>query len=370
MVLGVIDSNLLAVDTLDARTRDPDGWASAFAASAFSLAKRPFAPPAVRLTALVARLERMPAFLAEARLELLHPPRVATEIAMDQIDGNIAFFETVLPAAFKDGVASDAPLWKRFEAANQAVVAALTAYKALLADELLPRSDGTFALGAEHYARKLRAEEGIDTPLEPLLAIGMADLRRNQAAFVATAAALDPTRPAPEVFAALAAEHPAPDALLQTTQATLDALRTFLADRQLVRLPASAAVRVAETPSFMRALTSASMDTPGPFETAPLEAFYFRTLPDPTWPAADTEDFMRQWYPAMVSNVMRRNSRRACARSSVRTRMPRAGRTTPSRWCSTPAGKRTIRAIGSRSCRMRSCATRGSCAESACTPRA
>ena len=34
----------------------------------------------------------------------------------------------------------------------------------------------------------------------------------------------------------------------------------------------------------MRSTTSASMDTPGPFETAKLPAFYNMTLPDPRWP--------------------------------------------------------------------------------------
>ena len=48
-----------------------------------------------------------------------------------------------------------------------------------------------------------------------------------------------------------------------------------------------------ETPPFMRATTFASMDTPGPFETVATEAYYNMTLPDPKWPAAETEEFMR-----------------------------------------------------------------------------
>jgi len=53
----------------------------------------------------------------------------------------------------------------------------------------------------------------------------------------------------------------------------------------------------------MRATTSASMDTPGPFERARLTAFYNMTLPDPRWPAAERADFMRQWYYPAISNV-------------------------------------------------------------------
>ncbi len=53
----------------------------------------------------------------------------------------------------------------------------------------------------------------------------------------------------------------------------------------------------------MRATTSASMDTPGPFETAKLAAFYNMTLPDPRWNPAERADFMRQWYYPAIVNV-------------------------------------------------------------------
>jgi uncharacterized protein (DUF885 family) len=43
----------------------------------------------------------------------------------------------------------------------------------------------------------------------------------------------------------------------------------------------------------MRAFTLASMDTPGPYETKATEAYYNITLPDPKWPAADAESYLR-----------------------------------------------------------------------------
>jgi uncharacterized protein (DUF885 family) len=60
---------------------------------------------------------------------------------------------------------------------------------------------------------------------------------------------------------------------------------------------------VKETPPFMRATTSASMDIPGPFERSASEAYYNMTLPDPKWPAAEREAFMNQWYYAAITNV-------------------------------------------------------------------
>jgi uncharacterized protein (DUF885 family) len=60
---------------------------------------------------------------------------------------------------------------------------------------------------------------------------------------------------------------------------------------------------VQETPPFLRATTSASMDIPGPFEKVATEAYYNMTLPDPKLSAKETEEFMRQWYYAAIANV-------------------------------------------------------------------
>jgi uncharacterized protein (DUF885 family) len=49
---------------------------------------------------------------------------------------------------------------------------------------------------------------------------------------------------------------------------------------------------VEETPPFMRALTFASMDTPGPYETVAKEAYFNVTLPESSWTPQETEEHM------------------------------------------------------------------------------
>ncbi len=144
----------------------------------------------------------------------------------------------------------------------------------------------------------------IDAPLDQLERIALTDLARNQAAFAATAKLIDPKRTPREVLESLQLDHPPRAKLLAVTQAELDALGRFMTERHIVTIPPDAApALVQETPPFMRATTSASMDTPGPFEQAKLRGFYSMTLPDPAWPAAEQEDFMRQWFYPLISNV-------------------------------------------------------------------
>src|SRR4029453_8106307 len=129
------------------------------------------------------------------------------------------------------------------------------------------------------------------------------DMKKNQTAFAETARLLDPKHTPMQVLEKVQSEHPPAAKLLSTTQAELDALGRFMTDHHIVTVPKAESARVQETPPFLRAPTTASMDTPGPFEKVATEAYYSMTLPDPKWPKAEIEDFMTQWYYAAISNV-------------------------------------------------------------------
>jgi uncharacterized protein (DUF885 family) len=300
-ILQAFDAAILANDVIKPWATNPDVYSSAVTNGAYVVMKRPYAPAADRLRALIDRENRMPGLLAEARRNLANPPRIYTEIAIEQIDGNISFFKKDVPAAFTE--VPDAALRAAFKTSNDAVIAALGEYKTFLEADLLPRSTGSYAFGAETYRRALAANEMIDLPLERLLAIAERDRQGNELAFQDTAKKIDASKPAGAVLASLQRNHPPAAALLKTTQDTLDSLRQFIVAHQIITVPPSEPARVKETPPFMRSTTSASMDTPGPFEPAKLEGFYNMTLPDPRWKAAEQADFMRQWYDAAIANV-------------------------------------------------------------------
>ncbi len=300
-VLHALDSRILTLDVIRPWARDPDVYSSGITNTAYIMVKRNFAPAAERLKRLIAREKSMPAVFDAARKNLENPPRVYVEIAIEQLDANREFFEDAVPEAFQ-GV-HDPEVLGEFERVNGAVVASLRAYKTWLQKDLLPRAHGEFAYGAETYQRKLWADEMIDTPLDQLLAIARADLAKNQAAFAETARRIDPTKPVAAVLADLQRDHPPAGKLLSAAQDTLDDLARFVTERHIVTIPDAERARVQETPPFMRATTSASMDTPGPFETVATEAYYSVTLPDPAWSAARTEEYMRGWFYPLISNV-------------------------------------------------------------------
>ena len=301
-LLGWLEGRRLYLTEVRAWARDPDYYASGIANSAFSLIKRDYAPAEQRMRSMIERARAMPAALAAARANLADPPRIYVEIAIEQIDGTRELFRTAVVDAFAE--VKDAGLQAELKAANDAVIAALDDYKAWLQKDVLPNAKGQYAWGADLYSRMLRATELVDTPLRQLLEIAEQDLKRNQAAFVETARRIDPNRTPLEVLADVQRDHPAPDRLLSTTQDSLDALGRFMNDRRIVTIPpGSPPAQVRETPPFMRATTTASMDTPGPFEQNKMRGYYNMTPPDPSWTKEQIDEFMTVWYYAAISNT-------------------------------------------------------------------
>jgi len=300
LLLANIHSTLLTLETIRSWEKNPDTYSSGITASAFTLMERNFAPVSERLRVLIARERQMPAALAAARANLNNPPEILTQIAIEQLPGDISFFRTDLPSAF---TGADPVLESEFQRVNAQVVAALQSYQEWLSHELLPRAHGEFRLGAQVFREKLRYDEMVDTPLDKLLAIGIADLRRNQAEFARVAKQLEPNKSAREVLSELAADYPAPDRLLDEFRSTFTSLIAFIDQRQIIGIPSTVRPIVRETPPFMRATTFASMDTPGPYEKVANEAYFNVTLPEPSWSKERTAGFMAQFSYPVISNV-------------------------------------------------------------------
>jgi uncharacterized protein (DUF885 family) len=285
ILLNNIRSQLLTLETIRPWEKNPDIYSSGITNSAFVIMERPYASTNIRLRSLVAREKLMPAVLLEARKNLKNPPKIYTEIALEQIEGNISFFQTDVPSAFLSGpdAATDADAKAAFAQTNAAVIEAHKSYGAWLKSDLLPRSNGDYKFGAATFAKKLSYDEMVDIPLDRLLQIAFDDLHKNQAEFARIAKEVDPTKTPQEVLAELAAIHPAPDKLLNAFQDTFASLVTFIDTHHIITIPSKVEPTLEETPPFMRATTFASMDPPGPFETHSTKAYFNVTLPQKDW---------------------------------------------------------------------------------------
>jgi len=290
LVLNNIHSVLLTIETIKPWEKNPDYYSTGITGSAFSLMERKFAPPEDRLRSLIARERQMPAALSAARQNLHNCPKIYTEIALEQLPGDIEFFRNDVPSAFSE--IKDEKLLAEFKQSNGAVIDALSSYEAWMKSDLLPRSNGDFRIGKDTFALKLLYDEMVNTPLDQLLQIGEADLHKNQAAFHTLAHEIDPHKTPQQVLMMLGENHPAPDQLLGSFRDTFSGLIQFIREKHIVTIPSDVRPTLEETPPFMRATTQASMDTPGPFETHSTTAYFNVTLPEKSWNAERTSNYM------------------------------------------------------------------------------
>jgi uncharacterized protein (DUF885 family) len=297
-IISSIHAQLLELEDIQMWKKDPDSYTSGVTSSIFVIMKRNYAPPEERLRAAIDRERQIPKALEYARQNLKNPPKIYTEIALEQLPDEADFFRKDVPDAFS--AVKDPKLLAEFKIANQGVIDAFGGYQKFLHDSVLPSANGDFRLGAENYKKKLLYDEMVDIPLDRLLAIGYDDLHRNQEALKKVAREIDPKRSVLEVVADLQNQHPAPDQLLQAFHDTFSGLTHFIEEKKIVTIPPGQAPILEPTPPFERATTEASMDTPGTYETRDRKAFFNVTTPDPTWDAKRTEEWMKTFNNSMI----------------------------------------------------------------------
>jgi len=290
LVLNDTRASLLELEQVRGWEKNPDRYSSGVSGSVFTLISRSFASPEERMRSVIARERQMPAVFEAARANLKDVPKIYTEIAIEQMPGIVSFFQNDVPLAFSK--VTDQALLAEFKSMNQLVIDSLKQYESYLKTELLPKSNGDFRIGAEAFRKKLALEEMVDLPLDRLQEIGMANLRENQRMFKEVAAKVDNKRTPQQILEETTKDHPAPDKLLQTFRDTLGGLADFIQSKHIITIPSPVRPILEETPPFLRALTFASMDTPGPYEKTAKEAFFNVTLPEKSWSAKQTEEHM------------------------------------------------------------------------------
>jgi uncharacterized protein (DUF885 family) len=294
------DGELLWTEQIRSYQRDPEIYLPTSSINA--LIKREFAPAEARMRSVTAREVAALKNLAAARTNLKPAmvPKVYIDIMLQQTPATIAFFKSDVPLAFAkvaDGADKHA-----FAEANANLIAAIQSYADWLKNDLKPKASGDYAIGADAYRRMLNDADMVDIPLNRLEQVGVKELARLQDDFKKTAAQIDPKRSPAEVMESLSSVHPAADQVLPTVAAGLAGIRDYVVAHHIVTIPSDVMPMVRETPPYARATTFASMDSPGPFEKS-TEAFYYVTLPDPSWPEAKQEQLLAFYSPPSISDT-------------------------------------------------------------------
>ncbi|HEX9856497.1 MAG TPA: DUF885 domain-containing protein [Acidimicrobiia bacterium] len=253
--------------------------------------KREFASVDDRAEIVCGLLEQAEGFLALARRRLDRViPATFCDWGIIATTGMAEMIEDDVADAFRE---ADEETRRRLGEAIESASGALRAFADWLEAERLPHVDDSFAIGRENMEHLLATGELLEMSLGEMLAMAEADLEANIAAFVATAAEIDPGVSPRRVYEQrVASIHAGRGELVSVTAAMLEEIRQFLVDKDIISIPSEVRAKVAETPKHLR-WAFAMMDTPGPYENVATDAYYLVTPDEPAWSDDEAEEWLR-----------------------------------------------------------------------------
>ena len=306
-----IDYQIFQAEELKEPDWNPLIYMQSLANSLYLLVARDFAPAEERIPNLRQRMEGMPRVIAQAKANLQHPPRIHTETAIEQTQGAINLIREGLAPLL-----DPAPQMKKDLAPLQEkTAAALEDYKKWLQNDLLPRSDGDFRLGAEKFRKKLRFALASDLSMEKIMKRGQADLQQTQTAIYETALPLykkyfpkadkatlaDKKKVTTAVLDKLAEKHPDDNTIVGYAQKIVGEATDFVKSHNLVAVP-DTPLDVIVMPEFKRGQAIAYCDAAGPLEKN--GKTFFAVAPTPNdWSKQRKESFFREYNDYMVRDL-------------------------------------------------------------------
>ncbi len=306
-----IDNEIFGIEELKEREWNPLLYNESLANSLYLLVARDFAPPEKRAASIKARMEKIPAVIAQAKANLKNPPQVYTETAIDQTQGAISLIKEGLNETLDKAPKAKAGL----APLQEKTIAALNDYKTWLQKDLLPRSTGNFRLGAEKFRKKLRFALASDLSMEEIMKRAQADLQQTQSAIYETALPLykkyfpkadeatlaDKKKITTAVLDKLAEQHPDDNTIVGYAQKIVGEATDFVKSHNLVTVP-DTPLDVIVMPEFKRGTGIAYCDSPGPLEQN--GKTFFAVEPTPKdWSKERKESFFREYNNYMVPDL-------------------------------------------------------------------
>src|SRR2546421_2104290 len=306
-----IDYQIFRAEELKEPEWNPLVYMQSLANSLYLFAARDFASPEQRIPNLRHRMEEIPRVIAQAKGNLQHSPRIYTETAVEQTQGAINLVREELAPLL-----DRAPQMKNELAPlQQKTAAALEDYKKWLQNDLLPRSDGNFRLGAEKFRKKLRFALASELSMEEIMQRAGADLKQTQTAIYETALPVykkyspkadkktlaDKKKVTTAVLDKLAEKHPDDNTIVGYAQKMVREATDFVKSHRFVTVPETP-LEVIVMPEFKRGTGIAYCDSPGPLEQN--GKTFFAVEPTPKdWSKERKDSFFREYNNYMVRDL-------------------------------------------------------------------
>lgn len=305
LLKNAVEYDLWDVETLQTWAWNPQYYNDIASYSLYSLVARDFAPWPQRFGHIVERMEKLPAFLAEARRQLdpARVPKVHAETVARQNAGIMEIVDAaLLPEVEQSGVDRT-----RFDAALSNLKAAVAEHQAWLDEVLVPNARGEFRLGAELYDTKMRfalMSPMSRTELKAKAEAAFAEARAQMERLARSFPDCDSGSQQQAIECALAksyARRATRDTLEQTARETLAQATAFTAEKGFVGMP-EGPVQVITMPKFWQGNAVAYDDAPGPLEQDLPNYYAVSPIPE-DWTDEQAESFLTEYNLYMLHDL-------------------------------------------------------------------
>jgi uncharacterized protein (DUF885 family) len=309
LLLHDLEFSIWSIEQLQEWAWNPLYYVRRSGGSIYSLLSRDYAPIEKRLMAAASRLEQIPRFLEQARGELQpeRVPKIHAETAVQQNPGLASMIDLmIIPQMDVLNEADQARLNAAIETAKNAVAD----HQTWLEEELLPRANGDFRIGAELYDVKLAF--ALNSPMSRKEVTARAEQEyenvRNKMYEVAkvvylaknpmTAFPDNPDESYKQVIIRAALEEayrelPPPDGIVAVAREQLQEATDFVVEHNIVTMPEEP-VEIIVMPEFQRGVSLAYLDAPGALDKDQPAFYAVAPLPE-DWTEQQVESFLREY---------------------------------------------------------------------------
>jgi uncharacterized protein (DUF885 family) len=311
---NALEGAIWDLETFQSWAWDPQVYSGLAGGAIYNLMAREFAPLPQRLKSATARMEKIPALLAQARANLdpARVPRTHAETVAKQNKGVLSLIDTFITPNLAQLQGEDRA---RLEAAIATLRKAVDEHQAWLDGTLVPSAKGEFRIGAALYDQKLKFSLNSSLTRADIKQRAQAELERVRAQMYQVAqtvlkdrpgAPALPDAPTPDqqqaaIEAALElayADKPGRDEVVDFAKYTLDVATKFTRAKDLVTVPDDP-VKIILMPEFQRGFSVAYCDSPGPLDKG-LDTYYAISPIPEDWTETQVDSFLREYNKRMI----------------------------------------------------------------------
>lgn len=309
LLLHELESSIWSIEQLQEWAWNPLYYIGISGNGIYGLLSREFAPLEQRLMAVTSRLEQIPRFLEQARnsIEPGRVPKIHAETAVQQNPGILSIIQNMVVPHVDDLPADHR---ERLNAAIETAKNAIADHQTWLEEELVPRANGDFRIGAELYDAKLafalnsplsrrditaRAEQEYEAVRKQMYGVART-IYREMHPYTAFPDNPDEAYKQTIIRAALEEAYrklTPRDSIVAVAKEQLQEAGDFVVEHNIVTMPEEP-IEVIVMPEFQRGISLAYLSPPGPLD-ADQPAFYaLAPLPD-DWTDRQVESYLREY---------------------------------------------------------------------------